>query len=75
MTGVNTMPNDESAGLAAGDIRFYDNCIPALTAGDCLINVTQHLNPATTPPIDEAYAASQLLLFIFPFLLSQESGQ
>src|SRR4051794_37709423 len=50
---------DDCTTLADGDIRFYDNYVPTLVAGDYLINVTQQLNPVTTPTIDECYVASQ----------------
>lgn len=52
--------NDDCTALEQGDIRFYDNFVPALGDGDYLINVTQQVNPQnTTPPIDESFAASQ----------------
>jgi hypothetical protein len=53
------MTGDDCVSLAAGDIRFYDNYVPTLGMGDYLINVTQHLNPTTSPAIDECWAASQ----------------
>lgn len=52
--------NDDCTSLEQGDIRFYDNYVPALGVGDYLINVTQQVNPRNTaPPIDESFAASQ----------------
>ena len=50
---------DDCTSLDAGDIRFYDNYVPTLGVGDYLVNVTQRLNPTTSPPIDECYATSQ----------------
>lgn len=54
-----TAPTDDCTSLDLGDIRFYDNYVPTLGVGDYLINATQQINPTTTPPINECYAASQ----------------
>jgi hypothetical protein len=54
-----TASNDDCTSLGDGDIRFYDNYVPTLGVGDYLINVTQLLNPTTSPPINECHAASQ----------------
>lgn len=55
--------NDTSASdcesLAKGDIRFYDNVVPALPVGDYLINVKQRIDPKDTE-IDETHVASQV---------------
>src|SRR6185295_8911307 len=53
-----TLP-DDCISLDVGDIRFYDNYVPTLGVGDYLINVSQRLNPVTSPAIDECWAASQ----------------
>ena len=55
-----TTPIDDCAKLDVGDIRFYDNYVPTLGAGDYLINVTQEVKPVnTSPAIDDCYAVSQ----------------
>jgi hypothetical protein len=53
------MPADDCTTLDTGDIRFYDNYVPTLPAGDYLLNVTQQVNP-TNSGIDACYAASQV---------------
>jgi hypothetical protein len=53
-----TLP-DDCISLDARNIRFYDNYVPTLGVGDYLINVTQRLNPVTSPAIDDCWAASQ----------------
>ena len=49
------MPTTDNDGtdLGPGQVRFYDNYVPTLVAGDYTIDVTQRLNPTTTPVIDE----------------------
>jgi hypothetical protein len=49
---------NDCSSVGPGGIRFYDNYVPALPAGDYLVNVTQQVNPAGTD-IDDCYAASQ----------------
>ena len=43
--------------LAPGHLRFYDAAVPALGAGDYVINAAQHVHP--TEGIDESHAVSQ----------------
>src|SRR5579871_1627827 len=47
------------APLGKGEIRFFDNYIPALEVGDYVLNVVQEINPKNTA-IDEKHAAAQV---------------
>lgn len=54
-----TTPNDDRTDLDKGDIRIYDNYVPALGIGDYIVNVTQTVSLKNTTVPDECYPASQ----------------
>jgi hypothetical protein len=51
--------SDDCVSLGEGGVRFYDNYVPTLGAGDYLVNVAQQVNPLNAD-IDDSWTASQV---------------
>src|ERR1041385_5854638 len=61
-----TTPVVPTTGLTSGDLRLYDNDIPALNAGTYYVEVAQTLDHGGAPVAPEALGARQSFLVTAP---------